>query len=136
MLKYVREDKFEPERYKFAFKHQEEAYRFISTYLDDNRFIKVIHELKLQNNRGEKERTGENTMCEALDKLINEGEKRGEERGEKRGMECGIERGTLQTLMSLVDDGSITVEKALTKVDMTEEEFLAKMEEAGYKISE
>ena len=45
VLKDVREDKFEPERYKFAFKHQEEAYRFISTYLDDNRFIREIEEL-------------------------------------------------------------------------------------------
>ena len=65
-------------------------------------------------------------MCEALDKLINE--------GEERGMKRGIEQGILLNTMSLVSDGTITLEKALTKVDITKEEFLEKMREAGYEI--
>lgn len=122
VLKDVREDKFEPERYKFSFKHQEEAYRFISTYLEDNRFIRAIEELK--DNNSEKEGIGENTMCEALDKLINEGEKR------------GIELGTSQTLFRLVDSNNITVDVAAKDMGVTKEQFLTEMKAAGYKIPE
>ena len=124
VLKDIREDKFEPVKYKFAFKHQESAYRFISSYLDDDRFYKAINELKIQNNIYGNERTGESTMCEALDKLINEGEER------------GMKRGMLLNTMSFVSDGTITLEKALTKVDITKEEFLDKMREEGYNLPE
>ena len=84
--------------------------------------------MKVQNNRCKKEGKGENTMCEALDKLINE--------GEKRGMERGIERGTLQTLYRLIESRKITVDDAAKDMGLTEEDFIKKIKEAGYKISE
>lgn len=126
VLKDIREDKFEPVKYKFTFKHQEDAYGFISAYLDDDRFYGAIKELRLYNTDNKTEGTGEHTMCEALDRLINE--------GEERGMKRGIEQGILLNTMSLVSDGTITLEKALTKVDITKEQFLEKMREAGYEI--
>lgn len=120
VLKDIREDKFEPVKYKFAFKHQEDAYGFISAYLDDDRFYKAIKKLKIENNISKTEGIGEHTMCEALDRLINEGE----------------ERGKIKSLMELVSDGTITLEKALTKVDITKEQFLDKMRESGYELTE
>ena len=55
--------------------------------------------------------TGEHTMCEALDRLINE--------GEERGIERGIERGTLDTLYRLVNSNTITVDDAAKEKDLS-----------------
>ena len=122
VLKDIREEKFEPAKYKFAFKHQEDAYGFISAYLDDDRFYKAIKKLKIEKSISKTEGTGENTMCEALDKLINEGEER------------GIERGTSQTLFRLVISKNLTVDVAAKDMGVSNEEFLEKMRESGYEI--
>ena len=70
--------------------------------------------------------TGEHTMCEALDRLINE--------GEERGIERGIERGTLDTLYRLVNSNTITVDDAAKDIGITKEKLLEKMRESGYGI--
>jgi len=41
-----------------------------------------------------------------------------------------------QDLIKVVSDGTITLEKALTKVDITKEEFMDKMREEGYDLPE
>lgn len=122
VLKDIREDKFEPVKYKFSFKHQEDAYGFISAYLDDDRFYKAIKKLRIDKSISKTEGTGEHTMCEALDKLINEGEER------------GIERGTSQTLFRLVISKNLTVDVAAKDMGVSNEQFLEKMREAGYEI--
>lgn len=50
-------------------------------------------------------------VCEAIEKMVNEGEKRGEKKGE------------LKTLAQLVNDGDLPLERAAEKADMTIEEF-------------
>ena len=93
---------------------------------DDDRFYKAIKKLKIEKSISKTEGTGEHTMCEALDKLINE--------GEERGMERGIERGTSQTLFRLVISKNLTVDVAAKDMGVSNEEFLEKMRESGYEI--
>ncbi|MBQ8731089.1 MAG: hypothetical protein IJY81_07925 [Lachnospiraceae bacterium] len=88
----------------FKFKHPADAYSFISTYLQDERLEMAIHNMDDE----EKEKI---TMCEVFDKLIND----------------GIEQGTINTLILLVKDGTITVEKAASMASLTKTEFELRM---------
>lgn len=64
-------------------------------------------------------------MCKALEEFIDEvyGEK-----WEKRGMDKGIEKGCTMTLVALVKDGILTVKQAAMRMQLSEEDFLEKME--------
>lgn len=104
VLKDIREEKFEPAKYNFKFKHPADAYSFISTYLQDERLEMATHNMENE----EKEKIN---MCEAFDKLIND----------------GIEQGTVNTLILLVKDGTITVEKAASMASLTKTEFELRM---------
>ena len=45
------------------------------------------------------------------------------EEGHKEGLEQGLEQGRLEVLLSHVKDGSLTVEKASAKLNVSVEEF-------------
>ena len=72
----------------------------------DNRFEDTINDLKGKDKVN---------MCEVLDRI--------EARGIEKGIEQGIKRGTLNTLISLVNDGILSIEEAATRVDMSVECF-------------
>ena len=54
-------------------------------------------------------------MCEVLDRV--------EARGIEKGIEQGIKRGTLNTLISLVKDGILSLDEAATRADMSAKDF-------------
>lgn len=72
----------------------------------DNRFEDTINDLKGKDKVN---------MCEVLDRI--------EARGIEKGIEQGIKRGTLNTLISLVNDGILSIEEAAARVDMSVECF-------------
>lgn len=135
VLKDIREDKFEPSKYDFSFKHSEDAYNFISTYLRDDRFSKMFYEIqmtqqKYKGNNYNEEGKEEITMCEALDKLMNARFNEGVECG----IECGEIKGMLHTLSSLIQSNKITIEIAAEEMGISTEEFLLKARENGYEL--
>ena len=58
-------------------------------------------------------------MCEYLDRIIAEGEAKGRAEGRAEG--------TLETLISLVQDGLLSLEEATGRANISEEEFRKKM---------
>ena len=54
-------------------------------------------------------------MCEVLDRV--------EARGIEKGIEQGIKRGTLNTLISLVKDGILSLDEAAIRADMSSNDF-------------
>ena len=55
--------------------------------------------------------------------IYEEGHKEGLEQGIKQGIEQGLSQGRLDMLLSLVKDGSLTVENASAKLNVSVEEF-------------
>ena len=76
----------------------------------DYRFEETINELK------GKEKV---TMCEVLDRV----EARGIEKGIEKGRQEGIKEGTVNVLISLVNDGILSVSDAAKRANMSEESF-------------
>ena len=76
----------------------------------DYRFEETINELK------GKEQV---TMCEVLDRV----EARGIEKGIEKGRQEGIKEGTINVLISLVNDGILSVSDAAKRASMSEESF-------------
>ena len=71
----------------------------------------------MQNNT---DKEGENfDMCKAITDLIQDGK---------------IE-GKIETLVNLINDGDMTVEKAASKMQITEKEFCRQAESYGFKIA-
>ena len=58
-------------------------------------------------------------MCEAIEVLMN----RRENEGIRQGLEQGITQGKLSLLKDLVEDGTLTMEAAAGKVNMSVKEF-------------
>jgi len=58
-------------------------------------------------------------MCKAITDLIQDGK---------------IE-GKIETLVNLINDGDMTVEKAASKMQITEKEFCRQAESYGFKIA-
>ena len=54
-------------------------------------------------------------MCEVLDRV--------EARGIEKGIEQGIKRGTLNTLISLVKDGILSLDEAAIRAGMSAKDF-------------
>lgn len=71
-------------------------------------------------------------MCDVLDRAENRGEQRGMQKGMQKGMEKGMQKGMakgrLNALMELVLDGMLSCAEAAGRVNLTEQEFLQKME--------
>ena len=65
----------------------------------------------------------EDGLAEGEKRGIALGEKRGEQRGIALGEKRGIERGRFQMLAKLVNDGTLTLQKAAEEADMSTSEF-------------
>lgn len=85
--------------------------------------IKEVTNTKFQIQKGMEEVN----MCEAIEVLMNrrenEGIRQGLEQGISQGMAQGITQGKLSLLKDLVEDGTLTMEAAAGKVNMSVKEF-------------
>ena len=90
--------------------HVEELLTLMSAMTGDNRFEETINDLK------GKEKIN---MCEVLDRV----EARGIEKGIEQGIEHGIKRGTINTLVSLVNDGILSSYEASLRANMSVGDF-------------
>ena len=88
--------------------HVDELLMLMSAMTKDYRFEKTINEVK------GKEHV---TMCEVLDRV------------EARGREEGIKEGTVNILISLVNDGILSIADAAKRADMSEESFRRYLEQ-------
>ena len=88
--------------------HVDELLMLMSAMTKDYRFEETINEVK------GKEHV---TMCEALDRV------------EARGREEGIKEGTVNILVSLVNDGILSITDAAKRADMSEESFRRYLEQ-------
>ena len=88
--------------------HVDELLILMSAMTRDYRFEETINEVK------GKEHV---TMCEILDRV------------EARGREEGIKEGTVNTLISLVNDGILSIVDAAKRADMSEESFRRYLEQ-------
>ena len=91
----------------------------------DRESVEVLNEcvnagIKIPEVKGEKV-----DMCKAVEGLMAESM----EAGIKKGIERGVERGKVMMLVSLVKDGTLTVQAAAGKAKLTEEEFLELMKQ-------
>jgi len=86
--------------------HVEELLTLMSAMTGDNRFEETINELKGKENIN---------MCEVLDRV--------EARGIEKGIEQGIKRGTINTLISLVKDGILSIDEASERAGVSVEDF-------------
>ena len=90
--------------------HVDELLMLMSAMTNDYRFEETINEVKGKENV---------TMCEVLDRV----EAKGREEGIKEGIKKGIKEGTVQVLISLVNDGILSIADAAKRADMSEERF-------------
>ena len=90
--------------------HVDELLMLMSAMTKDYRFEDTINEVK------GKEHV---TMCEVLDRV------------EARGREEGIKEGTVNILISLVNDGILSIADAAKRADMSEESFRKYIEKCG-----
>ena len=86
--------------------HVEELLTLMSAMTGDSRFEETINDLK------GKEKVN---MCEVLDRV--------EARGIEKGIEQGIKRGTINTLVSLVNDGILSSYEASLRANMSVGDF-------------
>ena len=86
--------------------HVEELLTLMSAMTGDNRFEETINDFK------GKEKVN---MCEVLD--------RGEARGIEKGRLEGRQEGTINTLISLVKDGILSLDEAAIRADMSAKDF-------------
>jgi len=86
--------------------HVEELLTLMSAMTGDNRFEETINDFK------GKEKIN---MCEVLDRV--------EARGIEKGIEQGVKRGTINTLISLVNDGILSSYEAALRANMSVEDF-------------
>ena len=89
-----------------AIEHVEELLTLMSAMTGDNRFEETINDLKGKENIN---------MCEVLDRV----EARGIEKGRMEGRQEGI----INILISLVNDGVLSVYEAALRADMSVEDF-------------
>ena len=82
--------------------HVEELLTLMSAMTGDNRFEETINDFK------GKEKVN---MCEVLDRV------------EARGIEKGRQEGTINTLISLVKDGILSLDEAAIRADMSSNDF-------------
>ena len=94
--------------------HVDELLMLMSAMTNDYRFEETINEVK------GKERV---TMCEVLDRVEARGIAKGREEGIKEGIKKGIKEGTVNVLISLVNDGILSISDAAKRAGMSEEIF-------------
>lgn len=81
--------------------------------------IKEVTNTKFQIPKGMEEVN----MCEAIEVLMNRRETEGIRQGFEQGISQGMAQGKLSILKDLVEDGTLTMEAAAGKVNMSVKEF-------------
>lgn len=71
-------------------------------------------------------------MCLAIEQMRQESEEIGIAKGIAEGIAKGIAEGKLVTLFELVKAGLLTVAQAASNAKLTEEQFKAEMQKAGF----
>ncbi|AYA98663.1 Rpn family recombination-promoting nuclease/putative transposase [Lachnoanaerobaculum umeaense] len=94
--------------------HVEELLTLMSAMTGDNRFEETINELKGKENIN---------MCEVLDRVEARGIEKGIEQGIEKGRMEGRQEGIINILISLVNDGILSVYEAASRADMSVEDF-------------
>ena len=92
--------------------HVDELLMLMSAMTKDYRFEETINEVKGKEHM---------TMCEVLDRV--------EARGREEGIKEGIKEGTVNILISLVNDGILSIADAAKRADMSEESFRRYLEQ-------
>ncbi len=88
--------------------HVDEVLKLLSVFSNDHHYEEIISSGQEVHN-----------MCEVAERLIN----MGMEQGIERGIEQGIERGRLEVLLQFTKDGLITLDEAMKRSGLTEEQF-------------
>ena len=99
--------------------HVDELLMLMSAMTNDYRFEETINEVKGKENV---------TMCEVLDRVEARGIAKGREEGIKEGIKKGIKEGTVQVLISLVNDGILSIADAAKRAGISEESFRGYLE--------
>nr|WP_314757747.1 Rpn family recombination-promoting nuclease/putative transposase [uncultured Lachnoanaerobaculum sp.] len=98
--------------------HVDELLMLMSAMTNDYRFEETINEVKGKENV---------TMCEVLDRVeakgIEKGMEKGIAKGREEGIKEGIKEGTINVLISLVNDGILSISDAARRAGMSEESF-------------
>ena len=94
--------------------HVEELLTLMSAMTGDNRFEETINDLKGKENIN---------MCEVLDRVEARGIEKGIEQGIEKGRMEGRQEGIINILISLVNDGILSVYEAASRADMSVEDF-------------
>lgn len=85
------------------------------------RVIEAITHIKLEIDE-EDERMGRVDMCRALEEIMQDSKNE----GINEGVDIGLIQGKLQVLLTLIQNGDISLQKAAAIMDMTPEEFIVK----------
>ena len=107
--------------------HTDAMLKLMSVLTGSRRFEEMIPELSEE---------GGTTMCEVIDRLINEGIEEGHKKGLQEGLQEGVQKGlaqgksegTIETLAILVKDGTLPLSKAAQMANLSETDFTAAME--------
>ena len=107
-------------------RHVTEILRLLSLLTQDVRFEDIIN--------AKRERSAK-TMCEMIDRFIEQGRNEGMEKGMEKGIAQGrsegiaqgVEKGKLSMLYELTKDGVLTLAEAAKRAGMSEKAFLAGM---------
>ena len=70
-----------------------------------------------------------------IEQGISQGISQGIKQGISQGIEQGITKGKFDTMISLVNDGDITLETAAKKLQMSIPAFIKKAQEYGFKLT-
>lgn len=102
--------------------HTDAMLKLMSVLTGSKRFEEMIPELSEE---------GGTTMCEVIDRLINEGieegHKKGLQEGVLKGLAQGKSEGTIETLAILVKDGTLSLSRAAQIANLSEAEFTSSM---------
>ncbi len=105
-------------------KHVKETLELLSVMGHDSRFIEAYNESKAEHTEG-----GIHNMSTALDNIIRRETKMIEEKALQEGLKEGRGEGKILTLIDLVQDGSLDIEIAAAKAEMTVDEFKKTMDQ-------
>jgi flagellar biosynthesis/type III secretory pathway protein FliH len=98
--------------------HTDAMLKLMSVLTGSRRFEEMIPKLSEE---------GGTTMCEVIDRLINEGIEEGHKKGLQEGVLKGLAQGKIETLAVLVKDGTLSLSRAAQIANLSEAEFISSM---------
>ena len=77
---------------------------------------------------------GEEQVCEAVHNYAVKCAQKSYNEGKDDGINIGISKGTVKTLINLVNSGAITLDYAIANSGLDKEKFISIAESLGYKL--